>query len=135
MTFLFIIGPGLPAQGAQLSSDPKSTPVEYMNISSFSWTLTQPVNNWTLTWPTHETINLEPSNWTLPWGDYVYNYQVFAVNQPVDYFNLTEPGVEYATRNTFTSMAIHYGDGISLYRTCRNSLYFQRHKRRISKPD
>jgi PKD repeat protein len=73
-TYLFIRGPGLPAQGARLSADPKNTPVINGSPSSFSVADVQADDTWEWDWNTFEDIPLDAGTYT-----------VYASGYPLDY--------------------------------------------------
>jgi PKD repeat protein len=90
-TYLFLKGPGLPAEGAQMvSPDPKNNPVVNGNPSTFGQATVPTDHTWRWDWYTEEDIPIDPGTYT-----------VYASAYPVDYNNLA-PGA-------FTSVNIDLG--------------------------
>jgi PKD repeat protein len=82
--YLFITGPGLPPEGSRMSLDPVNTPVIDNIPSSFSTAPVLPDQTWEWRWSTVETMPLDPGIYT-----------VYAVDQPRDFFNLSENKATY----------------------------------------
>jgi PKD repeat protein len=76
-TYLFMTGPGLPAQGARLNANPAGSPVTNNSGSTFSQATVNGDTSWTYYWQTEEKVALDAGTYT-----------VFAAAVPIDRNNL-----------------------------------------------
>jgi PKD repeat protein len=78
-TYLFLVGPGLPAEGAQMvSPDPKNNPVVNGDPATFAQADVLTDQTWSRTWTTAEDIPIDPGIYT-----------VYASSTPADYYYLS----------------------------------------------
>jgi len=86
-TYLFMTGPGLPAGGARLNYDPKNSPVEDGNASSFTQANVSLSGKWSYYWPTTEMPKFDVG---------IYNIMAAAVPNVPNFTNFT-PGLYHGT--------------------------------------
>ena len=93
--YLFLTGPGLPSQGAQIASlEPRKSGVQNGNSDTFTMLPVPPLQTWSWTWPTGD-VSLDAGT-----------YQIFAVGEPRDrnsLRNLSYSSVTLIFKKPFTS--------------------------------
>ncbi|MDD1685822.1 hypothetical protein [Methanoregula sp.] len=83
MTYLFITGPDLPANGAQINNpDPAHSPLENGNPATFQQTAVRSDHTWSWKWDTTSHVIQDGT------------YKIYVVPRPTDYDHL-DPTIEY----------------------------------------